>query len=171
MGIQNSKITKTADALYKRYKTRDPFELAEDLNIRVMQRNFSEQKGAYKVILGNRFIFIKQDLPDVMKKIVMLHEIGHDQLHRRAAVESHGFQEFNIFNMQNSRMEYEANIFAAQYSLPDEEVLNYILQGYDITQIASLMNSDINLVALKDDALIAKGYLLHRMDHQSDFLK
>ena len=46
-------------------------------------------------------------------------------------------------------MEYEANMFAAQVALPDEEILEYIYGGYDVGQIARAMCSDINLVALK----------------------
>ena len=56
----------------------------------------------------------------------MLHEIGHDILHRKEAVKAGGFKEFNIFNMQESRMEYEANVFASQVSLGDEEILEYM---------------------------------------------
>ena len=83
----------------------------------------------------------------------MLHEIGHDALHREEAVKAGGFKEFNIFDMRQSRMEYEANIFASQISLPDDEILEYIENGYDIQQIARAMHSDINLVALKTDTL------------------
>lgn len=75
-----------------------------------------------------------------MENIVMLHEIWHDILHRREAVKAGGFKEFNIFNMQESRMEYEANVFASQVSLDDEEILEYIRYGYDIQQIASAMH-------------------------------
>lgn len=68
-------------------------------------------------------------------------------------------------------MEYEANVFASQISLPDEDILNYIEKGYDIQQIASAMNSDINLVALKNDTLISQGYQFRHQDHENDFLK
>lgn len=36
---------------------------------------------------------------------------------------SGGFKEFEIFNMRDNRMEYEANLFAAQISLSDEDFL------------------------------------------------
>lgn len=37
-------------------------------------------------------------------------------------------------------MEYEANIFASQASLPDDTILEYIENGYDIQQMGhSLM--------------------------------
>ena len=51
--------------------------------------------------------------------------------------------------MTTSRIEYEANVFAAQLMLPDDEITEYIYQGFDVQQIARAMKSDINLVALK----------------------
>ena len=53
----------------------------------------------------------------------------------------------------------------------DDEILEYIEQGYDIQQVSSLMQSDINLVALKVDTLISQGYRLYPQEHQNDFLK
>ena len=41
---------------------------------------------------------------------MLWHEIGHDILHRQEAVAAGGFKEFNIFDMRENRMEYEANI-------------------------------------------------------------
>lgn len=172
MGISAGKIVALANRLYDKYQTRNPRELADALGIIIMPpRAFHSQKGAYKVILNNRFIFIKDGLNPVLENIVLLHEIGHDQLHREVAMSNGGFQEFNIFDMSVNRMEYEANVFASQISLPDEEILTYIESGYDIQQIASAMNSDINLVALKNDTLISQGYRFRHLDHESDFLK
>ena len=71
--------------------------------------------------------------------------------------------------MRENRMEYEANIFVSQASLPGDTILEYIENGYDIQQIARAMSSDINLVALKVDTLIAQGYQLRKQEHRSDF--
>ena len=161
-------IIRRADALVRSTGTRDPECLAEALGIIVKDVNFEKQKGLYKVILRNRFIFIKSDLSEVMRRIVLLHEIGHDQLHRHLA---DVFQEFQIFDMRGNVMEYEANLFAAQIALPDEEILNYIRSGYDAAQIAMATASDINLVALKVSELSRRGYAFRDVDHRNDFLK
>ena len=161
-------IIRRADALVRSTGTRDPERIAEALGIIVMDVNFEKQKGIYKVILRNRFIFIKSDLSEVMRRIVLLHEIGHDQLHRHLA---DVFQEFQIFDMRGNVMEYEANLFAAQIALPDEEILEYIRSGYDAAQIAMATASDINLVALKVSELSRRGYAFRDVDHRSDFLK
>lgn len=164
-------IVKLANKLVKVYGTRDPDVIADGLGINVIPMNFKRQKGAYKVMMKNRFIFINNNLQEQMHGIVMWHEIGHDCLHRSEAIQYGGFKEFNLFDMQTNRMEYEANVFAATASLDDEETLDYIMHGYDIGQIAMMMNSDINLVALKADSLIAQGYKFRQQEFRSDFLK
>lgn len=164
-------IIKKADMLIKKCGTRDPYQITKDLGIKIVLCNFAKQRGAYKVIMQNRFIFLNQNLSPIEKRIVLFHELGHDALHRREAVDVGGFQEFEIFNMADKRMEYEANVFAAQLELDDDEFLEYSKRGYDIQQIASAMNSDINLIALKADTLILQGYRLRPQEHRNDFLK
>lgn len=171
MDIQTLEIVQTANRLVDTFGTRDPHRIAQALGIEVISVDFKRQRGAYKVLMRNRFIFIKNDLHPVMENIVMLHEIGHDVLHRKEAVKAGGFKEFNIFDMRESRMEYEANIFTAQVSLADDEILEYISQGYDVQQIARAMYSDINLVALKADALMLQGYNLRPQEYRKEFLK
>lgn len=171
MNVCTSEIVQKANALVAQCETRDPLKIARELGIEVLYYPFREQRGAYKVTMRNRFIFVKNDLHPVMERIVLLHEIGHDALHREEATRVGGFKEFEIFNMQNNRMEYEANLFAAQISLPDEDFLELAERGYDTQQIAGALNSDINLVALKADTLISQGYRLRQQEHRNDFLR
>ena len=166
-----AEIVKIVNRLIDRCGTRDPYKVAQELGIHILYRDFDKQRGAYKVILKNRFIFLKNIMHPVIERIVLWHEIGHDVLHRQEAVAAGGFQEFNIFEMRENRMEYEANTFAAQASLPDDTILEYIEQGFDIQQIARAMESDINLIAFKVDTLIAQGYQLRKQEHRNDFLK
>lgn len=171
MYIKIQEIADRVRELVRQHGTRNPEELAAALGVEILPRAFERQKGAYKVIMRNPFIFIKSDLDPVMEKIVLAHELGHHCLHRLEAQSLGGFQEFNIFDMGSDRMEYEANVFAAELMLPDEEVLDYIRQGFDIHGIASVMASDINLVALKADALISRGLPLRPQDHSGGFLR
>ena len=130
MFVDVLEIVKRANRIYDMCETREPYKIAEQLGIEVLTYPFKCQKGAYKVIMRNRFIFIKKDLSHIMENIVLLHEIGHDTLYRNEAVKAGGFKEFDIFAMQDRKMEYEANIFVAQFSLPDDEFLEYCELGY-----------------------------------------
>lgn len=169
--LSTAEIVQRANSLVALCGTRDPLKMAKDLGVEVLYYPFNKQRGAYKVALHNRFIFIKNDLHPVMENIVLLHELGHDTLHRKKAAELGGFKEFEIFNMRDHRMEYEANVFVAQVSLPDDDFLELAERGYDTEQIARALNSDINLVALKVDTLVSQGYRLRQQEHRSDFLK
>lgn len=171
MSVQIAEIIETANRMVADVGTRDPYKMARELGINIIPMNFKRQRGAYKVTMRNRFIFISQNLHPVMENIVMLHEIGHDTFHRNEAVKAGVFKEFSIFDMRESRMEYEANIFTAQVSLDDDEILEYIARGYDVQQIARAMYSDINLVALKADALMLQGYNLRPQEYRKEFLK
>jgi Zn-dependent peptidase ImmA (M78 family) len=163
-------ISARADALARRFGTRDPFELAEDLGVSVMWRgNFGRLKGMYRVVLRNRYIFLSNSLGEETARIVCAHELGHDQLHRDFA-KGNGLLEFMLYNM-NSRAEYEANVFAAGLLLPDDEILELICDGCDAEQIACRMHTDVNLVALKVSHLKRRGFALNPLEHRSDFLK
>ena len=81
LDIQTLEIVRKANRLANDLCTRDPHRIARELGIEVIPLSFKKQRGAYKVLMRNRFIFIKDDLHPVMERIVMLHEIGHDALH------------------------------------------------------------------------------------------
>lgn len=159
-----------ADELIQLYGRCSPKRLARELDIEVLERDFTKQKGAYKLILKNPFIFIKRDLCDSMKKLVLLHEIGHDRLHRDKADDCGGFNEYDIFDMRDHAMEYEANLFAAQFLISDEELYDCINCGYDIEKTACALGTDRNIVALKVDILKKKGARLCSQQHDNKFL-
>ena len=168
MSLKN--IANKGSNLVKHCKTRDPFKIAEAIGVKVMfVDNFEKLKGVYRVIKRNRWIFIDSNLSERMQRIVCAHELGHDQLHRHLA-KGDGLMEFVLYDMA-SRPEYEANILAAQILLPDDEVLEHIYNGYDAEQIARIMDSDINLVALKVATLNQQGHNFNNLNHNSRFLK
>ena len=165
-------LSKVGSDLVRRCGTRDPFQIAKELGIIVLDdcENFGQLKGMYRVVKKNRFIFLNQDLSPQTKRIVCAHEIGHDRLHR-ALAKGDGLQEFVLYKM-NSIPEYEANIVAAEILLNSDEVLEYIYDyGYTSAQIAQAMHTDINLIALKIAHLAETGHDLRRIDYRSDFLK
>ena len=170
MDIQTLEIVQTANNLVRDLGTRDPHKIARELGIEIIPMNYKRQRGAYKVLLRNRFIFINKDLSPRMQTIVCAHEIGHDQLHRSMA-KNDAIQEFMLYDMA-TKPEYEANIVAAEILLDTDTILEYIYEyGYTSEQIARAMYTDINLVALKVAHLAETGYDLRRIDHRSDFLK
>jgi Zn-dependent peptidase ImmA (M78 family) len=159
-----------ADFLQKKYATSDPFAIAEALGIAVRYvDSFKQLKGMYTVIARNRFIFLNANNSEEMNRIVCAHELGHDQLHRDVA-KTAPLQEFTLWDLSGVR-EYEANLFAAQLLLSDEDVLSCITLGKTCAEIASITETDPNLVALKVECLKEKGYCFHEQIYENRFLK
>ena len=98
MYVSTSEIVQKANSIVAQCGTRDPIRIARDLGIEVMYYPFNEQRGAYKVLMRNRFIFVKNDLHPAMANIVLLHELGHDALHR------FHYQMMTFLNLQKEDM-------------------------------------------------------------------
>jgi len=150
-------IRKEARRLVRQCGTRDPFQIAKELGIHVIfDYDFNELKGMYKVIQRSRFIFINGNLCRRDQRTVCAHELGHDRFHRHFAKTS-ALQEFMLYDMR-SRPEYEANIFAGELLIGDDEIFSLIENECDIYQIAEQLGEDMNLVLIKIDELRRQGY-------------
>ncbi len=146
-----------AQELVDRFSTRDPFVIAEALGAHIkFVDNFVNLKGMYRVILGQRYIFLSSHLDERTRRIVCAHELGHDQLHRPLATDSI-MREFMLYDM-NSRPEYEANLFAAALLLDDQSVSECASDGCDVVQTAMRLETDVNLVLIKIAQMNERGY-------------
>ena len=140
----------------KKSRTRNPFTIAEDNGIMlIFDSNLNKMKGMYTIIKRNRIIIINDNMPERMQQIVCAHELGHDALHRQFAKDG-GLREFMLYDMK-SRPEYEANMYAADLLLDDEEVMELAKDGYDMQQVAGMLNTDINLIGLKMASMNYRG--------------
>ncbi len=138
-------IQSKIDYLCKKYNTRNPFELAEYLNINVIYWDLHfEINGFYQYEKRNQLIFLNNNLPYDDQRVVCSHELGHAVLHRRSCVP---FMRTNtLFSID--KIEVEANKFAAYLLIPDESLFD----SYDqmtIFDIATLYNVPVELVKLK----------------------
>lgn len=140
-------------ALIAEHGTRDPFKLADQLGICVRYIHMKRQKGFCTNILNNYYIHINENLSPQMQRMTCAHELGHILLHRDQLKRTRDgrFQrivEMELFDITSST-EYEANLFAANL-LIDEMLLAEMLQeGRDIVSIASSLDVNVNLLALK----------------------
>ena len=163
------RIYEKARRLVKHCGTSDPVRIAKESGIMVRDvPDLTGLLGMYVYRWKHRIILMNPNVSSTLYKMVLAHEIGHDQLHRK---EAELFQEFNLFDMAANQLEYEANLFAAQIALPDEDILEYVHQGYTDAQIAQITRSDINLVALKISELARRGYELRVPEHKRNFLE
>lgn len=161
-------IFKFVEKQKKRFRTNDPFQIAEALGIVIAYKKFDALKGMYFISERISFIYLNEDMDEQMERAVLFHEIGHHLLHRHLA--SVSFQEFGLYDM-TSKPEMEANIFAANMMISDDDVLDCVEMDYTTSQSASSLSvpHDMFLIKLKD--MNDRGYDFH-LDYipQADFL-
>lgn len=109
-------IQEEVKRLKEKFKTIDPFLIAEKLNIIVHIRYMHlEINGFYKYQQRNRFIVINKNLSDEMQKFVCAHELGHAILH--SDINTPFFKRYTLFSV--AKVEMEANTFAVELLLLD----------------------------------------------------
>lgn len=118
-----SEICAAVDRMNDKYRVSDPFELCSEMGIILLPKPLGTApnaiKGFFLEIKRIKTITVNSDLPQIIQKIIVAHEIGHAALHHRSGI--HAFHEVAMFD-ESSDMEREANLFAAEFLLRDDEV-------------------------------------------------
>nr|WP_296960594.1 ImmA/IrrE family metallo-endopeptidase [uncultured Mediterraneibacter sp.] len=128
----------------KKYETRNPFRLAEYLNVEVQTGPLGSNAGCYMFLKNHKCIFLNEDLEEHERTLVMAHELAHSIMHRKE----------NCYFIRNktllltSKMEIEANTFAAELLIPDE--LIYENPGINKSQIARIAGYDNKIMKFKN---------------------
>ena len=165
-------ILREADRLIRRTGTRDPAEICRQLGIEVSEADLRRRIKAYYFCQSRiENIVLDQSVTPLFRRILLAHELGHARLHRRTAL-LRGFQELEVLEKRDTDpMETEANLFAAELLLPDEEVLP-LLAEYSFFGTASLLAVPAALLDFKFTLLQEKGYALQPLGvARPDFLK
>lgn len=139
-------IQRKVEDLYRRYKTRNPFTLAEILNIYIVYWDLPEDiNGFYQYEKRNRIIFINSNLKLEEQLVVCAHELAHALFHKNVNTP---FMRQNTFLSVN-KIEIEANTFAANLLISDESLQDCQNDQMTLQDIASLHNVPVELVRLK----------------------
>lgn len=139
----NRNIKKIVAYYTKKYNTRDPFALADYLNIEVQEGPLGSRCGCYIYLKRHRCIFLNDALEEPEKKLVMAHELAHAIMHRT----QNCYFIRNRTLLLNSKIEFEANKFAIELLVPDDMFLEY--QDCTIEQISRSLGYHEKLVELK----------------------
>ena len=111
--------------LSRRYGTRDPFELLDALRVRVrFYYDLCSVKGFTRYCLRLYFVGINGNLSAQEQRIVAAHELGHIVLHADALRTAPLF-DTAVYD-KRSITEYEANLFAADLLMRDEDILQAV---------------------------------------------
>lgn len=136
-------IEKRVNQLVRKYKTRNPLEIAERMGCIIIRQPLADVRGFYYYFQRNHIICIDDNLPENVAKFVTAHELGHIVLHKGA--NAIFMDSKTLFN--RNKLENEANKFAIDLLISDDEMKDY--QGFTIYQIADTFGYDANLIELR----------------------
>ncbi len=162
------RIIELAEALKNEYEGRDIFDTAENSGAVVWFRELGSLKGFYVCENGRRYIIINSSLSKLLRRTVCAHELGHDTLHRELS--AGGLRESSLF-LSSNKTEREANLFAAEMLLTDEETLSVLEYSQNVDDAAYELGVLPEILSFKLELLNHKGYSFNIQQASSDFLK
>jgi Zn-dependent peptidase ImmA (M78 family) len=142
------------------------------MGIKIRYKDCENLLKAYFVVVSRiKSIVLNNRVSDVVARILIAHELGHAVLHKELAF-LRGFQEFELFNTV-SRAEYEANLFAAELLIEDDELIDLLNdEDNSFFGVARELYVPAELLDFKFRVLKNKGYHIEPpLLAQSNFLK
>lgn len=137
-------IKKIVTYYKKKFKTTNPFEIADYLGI-LYQFGIFDFEGCYMFLKNHRYIFLNENLSEQEMLLVMAHELGHAILHRK----ENCYFIRNKTLLNNSKNEIDANKFAMELLLSDDILIEYFNAGYTLEQIKRITGYHEELLELK----------------------
>ena len=137
------KIKTSVNSLVNKLKTRDPFVIADHLDIIIKYVPLIEIRGFCQYYSGYHIIYINNALDEETQKYVCAHELGHILLHN--------FKGSNTFflsqhtNFITSKFELDADRFATYLCYPPD-LLRDSYDGCTIPTIAAALDVRTDLV-------------------------
>lgn len=107
--------------LIRQYETRDPFAIARQRHIIVIEEPLGSIRGYYSRSYRQPFIHINNELTEPQRLFTCAHELGHAILHPKANTP---FLRKNTLLSVN-RYEIEANRFAVCLLIDDDQLREY----------------------------------------------
>lgn len=136
-------IREKVSDIIKKYKTRNPYELAEALNVILLIVPLKGVNGFYNYYKRNHIIYINEALSSTDREIVLSHELGHLFLHGK----TNTIYLNTYTDVVTSRFEKEADTFASELLISDDTILEY--KDYTIEKLAKLVGVYPKHVKLK----------------------
>lgn len=136
-------ISKIVSHLIKRCGTRNPFEIADYLNITIFFEELGSINGYYNKPLRMKQIHINQNLDCNEKKFTCAHELGHALLHPNSSTP---FLRKSTF-LSVDKLEIEANKFAMKLLISDEILEEN--REFTIEQLSRMLGYHEKLIKLR----------------------
>lgn len=142
--MKNGYIYDETQKLIRKYKTRDPFKIMDNMHVIVGESSsFQKLKGFCFMSCKTIYVQISSFLSEEEKQIVAAHELGHIILHR-TQLKMAPMKDDTLYNMQDNT-EYQANLFAADLLLSDADIADMAHnEDLDYFSLCNTLNSTRN---------------------------
>ncbi len=150
-------ISDTVTKLVKKHETRDPFSLCDAIGIKIRYKKLGNLKGFFFYQSRIRNIVLNEDLSDISARVLCAHELGHALLHSDMLLTMRTINNDTLL-YSGSIPEYEANIFAAELLITDEDILE-LLKARDksLFELACELYVPSELIDFKFRAMQSRG--------------
>lgn len=136
-------IKQKANSLARKYNSRNPLEIINNLNVILVYYPLKDVRGFYQYFQRNDIIYIDDELSENEKKVVCAHELGHMFLHKN----SNALFMDTRTHFVTTKYENEANTFAVELLIPDSVILDN--PGMTKNQIARIMGYEEKIMDFK----------------------
>ena len=136
-------MKKYVEKIKKKYRTDDPFELAQSLNIVVLFEELGTINGYFNTAYRQKFVHLNSSLTEPEMRLTLAHELGHALLH--PTTNTYFLRSNTLFSV--GRFEQEANRFAVLLLIPDEELLEH--RDFSMGQLSCLFGIPEELIKLR----------------------
>ena len=136
-------IRDIVESLIHKYHTRDPYDLADFLHIRISRHELGNIRGYYLKKYRIKQILLNFRLSKFEEKFVLAHEIGHSVMHPN--INAPFLKEHSLITV--SKFEVAANKFAVELLIPNE----VLLENWQLTieQLSRLTGYSEALIKLR----------------------
>ena len=169
-----AQVCEAVTSLKNKHIEKDPFRLCNEMGILLIPQSLGTDEDAIKgyYLESNRIksITVNADLPVVIQKIIVAHELGHAVLHGKSIIRE--FHQVALFD-ESSEKEKDANLFAAELLMDDQDVFETLNDDTTFFTAAARLNVPVELLDFKFRVMKWKGYKMIEppIMAQSNFLR
>ena len=136
-------VKRLVDSLVRKYNTRNPFEIINNLNVIVVFYPLHGVKGFYQYFQRNNIIYIDESLSYHERLFVCAHELGHMLLHKK----SNAIFMDSRTQLNTTKYELEANRFAMDLLIADNDIEEHL--DFTTSQLSRLLGYNKKLIELR----------------------
>lgn len=160
-------IAEKAMAVKEQWAATDVWEILNRLEILYSLEDLGSAeeglKGYCTSFFGQYYIAVNKNLRPYLQKLIAWHELGHIILSPEMLQNGQVLYERDIFHSL-SRAETQANYFAAEGMIDDDEFLSLLQAGHTTRSAASILRVPEDFVVYKAKIMNAYGYELNLSD-------